>query len=50
MVRDGFETELIRAAALLDPTICELLEPEDRKSAESFLIKQVTLCFHMFLR
>jgi hypothetical protein len=48
MVRHGTEAELMRVAALLDPMTYDLLSPDDTKSAESFLIKEVTLDLNLF--
>jgi hypothetical protein len=43
MIRDSKEMALIQVAALLDPLIHDLLTPEDKHAAESFLIKEVIM-------
>ena len=41
MFRDGKEMELIRVSALLDPLTHDLLAPENKRAAESFILKEV---------
>ncbi|CAF1462295.1 unnamed protein product [Adineta ricciae] len=41
MIRDGKEMAVIRVAALLDPVIHDLLTPEDKHAAESFIAKEI---------
>jgi hypothetical protein len=41
MVRDGKQMALIKVSALLDPLTYDLLTPEDKQAAESFIIKEV---------
>ncbi|CAF1582881.1 unnamed protein product, partial [Didymodactylos carnosus] len=40
MIRDGKEMALIRVSALLDSVINDLLTPEDKQAAETFIIKE----------
>ena len=47
MNRDGKEMAFIRASALLDPLVHDLMKPEDKRAAEVFIAKEVsTKPFH----
>ena len=41
MVRNGKDMALIRVSALLDPLTHDLMTPEDKQAAESFILKEV---------
>ena len=43
MIRDGKQLNYIRVSALLDPITHDLLTPEDKQAAESFIAKEVII-------
>ena len=43
MIRDGKEMALIRVSALLDPLVHDMLKAEDKRAAELFIMKEVSI-------